>query len=571
MRAKLTLDGKEFDLELKRSVKSTKEFKKEGEAASETVGAGFMAMAKKAGLIGAAITAVQTIFEGFTSSTQAQTDAWGRTVAGLTTQWEAFKASIFTPAISTFADDLSLAIDRAERLYDAMDKLANVKMSAAFATSIDTSEIKELMTIARDKSRTPEERQAAIDKARVITGRMQETGAVSKATSFDAVRALFAQKAGVPVEMVSEAAIREAFRLDATLVADSERDRVKKRAEAYAGKVKYINKTNQDPVSAVFGILGTNEMRGELIKSVQGQYATDLVKNAALHLMSDEELSAAMEVYRSYVEAMNAYNEKVQELDAVQTELTNYVAGQNKAAAAAAAKRRKEAAELEAMRADTYKEWRGAAPTAGPVAGIAKPAVMVDKRINSIDVNPYESFSLGQITEQGKALEEARTSVDLLSESFSSLGNNIKGSAGMMLEFAGNTLEGVQSIISLIGYIQAEKVMHDKNATAAMKEAAAKTLSAYAGIPFAGIALGLSAVSALFAVMQSLPKFANGGIVTSATLGVFGEAGPEAVMPLDRLNDFVGGKEVKVTGELVGRGKDLAAVINNYESVRRIR
>lgn len=36
-----------------------------------------------------------------------------------------------------------------------------------------------------------------------------------------------------------------------------------------------------------------------------------------------------------------------------------------------------------------------------------------------------------------------------------------------------------------------------------------------------------------------LPMFAEGGVVNKATLGVFGEAGPEAVMPLDKLNGML--------------------------------
>lgn len=37
----------------------------------------------------------------------------------------------------------------------------------------------------------------------------------------------------------------------------------------------------------------------------------------------------------------------------------------------------------------------------------------------------------------------------------------------------------------------------------------------------------------------AVPKFATGGVVTGPTLGLIGEAGPEAVMPLDKLQNFV--------------------------------
>ena len=42
--------------------------------------------------------------------------------------------------------------------------------------------------------------------------------------------------------------------------------------------------------------------------------------------------------------------------------------------------------------------------------------------------------------------------------------------------------------------------------------------------------------------------FANGGIVTQPTAGIVGEAGPEAVIPLSRMNEMVGGITVNVYG-----------------------
>lgn len=41
--------------------------------------------------------------------------------------------------------------------------------------------------------------------------------------------------------------------------------------------------------------------------------------------------------------------------------------------------------------------------------------------------------------------------------------------------------------------------------------------------------------------VPNIPMLANGGLVMSPTLALVGEAGPEAVVPLDRMNDFGGG------------------------------
>ena len=53
--------------------------------------------------------------------------------------------------------------------------------------------------------------------------------------------------------------------------------------------------------------------------------------------------------------------------------------------------------------------------------------------------------------------------------------------------------------------------------------------------PFAAIAAGIGLVAAGALLKKAIPKFADGGIVTGPTLGLVGEAGREAIIPLDRL------------------------------------
>ena len=64
----------------------------------------------------------------------------------------------------------------------------------------------------------------------------------------------------------------------------------------------------------------------------------------------------------------------------------------------------------------------------------------------------------------------------------------------------------------------------------------------------------------------SLPAFANGGLVTSPTLGLFGEAGPEALIPKKRLDSLLARAESGGTGEgmLTTRisGNDLEIVLD---------
>lgn len=57
-----------------------------------------------------------------------------------------------------------------------------------------------------------------------------------------------------------------------------------------------------------------------------------------------------------------------------------------------------------------------------------------------------------------------------------------------------------------------------------------------------------------------IPLLADGGIVSHATLAVIGEAGPEAVVPLDRMGEFGGGGTTNVTINV--QGADPQAVVD---------
>ena len=67
---------------------------------------------------------------------------------------------------------------------------------------------------------------------------------------------------------------------------------------------------------------------------------------------------------------------------------------------------------------------------------------------------------------------------------------------------------------------------------------------------------------------SSIPRMAEGGIVTSPTLALIGEAGPEAVVPLDRMSTG-GGVTINVTGGLSTSAEIGQAVVNALRAYSR--
>lgn len=88
--------------------------------------------------------------------------------------------------------------------------------------------------------------------------------------------------------------------------------------------------------------------------------------------------------------------------------------------------------------------------------------------------------------------------------------------------------------------------------------------------PAAGLAEGIAAI-ALGEIVKNVGAhaFATGGIVTGPTVGLIGEAGPEVIFPLDRLNSFVknsqgsGSQTVRVVGSISGRNINLVQARDN--------
>jgi uncharacterized membrane protein YjjP (DUF1212 family) len=80
--------------------------------------------------------------------------------------------------------------------------------------------------------------------------------------------------------------------------------------------------------------------------------------------------------------------------------------------------------------------------------------------------------------------------------------------------------------------------------------------------------LGATAAARPVAGRLGIPRMAEGGIVTAPTLALIGEAGPEAVVPLDRMNTG-GGVTVNVTGGLATSAEIGQAVVNALRAYSR--
>jgi hypothetical protein len=137
---------------------------------------------------------------------------------------------------------------------------------------------------------------------------------------------------------------------------------------------------------------------------------------------------------------------------------------------------------------------------------------------------------------------------------FNGIVNGIQQGASLLGEAIGNILSGgdvtdslakaAQGMLSIVGDIlQAvgKELIITSQLVATLKQAINNLFKP--GGEIAGLAVGalLIASGAILKNIQfDVPKLAKGGIATGPTLGIFGEAGKEAIIPLDRLPDIIG-------------------------------
>ena len=134
--------------------------------------------------------------------------------------------------------------------------------------------------------------------------------------------------------------------------------------------------------------------------------------------------------------------------------------------------------------------------------------------------------------------DKAKAGLEQLNKAIDSIA---KGFMETFAESVGNAIAGQGDIFSSLftiladGLIQLGKALLAFGLALVGFKAAIKSLN-----PVVAIAAGAAAVVAGTALKASLPKFAEGGIATRATMGIFGEAGKEAIIPLDKLPELLG-------------------------------
>lgn len=606
---KLLLHTGDFDRNLGKSRQKVEGFGQDGKKVFEGLG---NAVTKMAGVLGVSLGAYDLFKRGIESS-QAATDAWGVALRSVNGVLDGLVYTIANFDPTRLNMGLGNMIERAREAYEAYDDLANVVLATNYAFGEDQTGYRKAISRARNKMLSFEEREAALTSASHYRNEMLSSANVQKQTALDAINAAIGEKIGVNLNITDE-------QLDRILRVDTEENRHELRnnaRETYERIVEPFNQTMdaigmgnefsiiqemlQNPGMVWKASLG-ELVAGDVIEEATANFVSQananaeaLATHALLLIKSDEELTGVINNFQSAKRIVDAAIEAEASINEVTTTLRSEKAAVERSVAATDRQTAARISNAEALNSNTRSL---SVPVIPGMAGISfdnsffHPAAFIGpgaatRRYNATNgasdlpssVAPLNTSALPEVDflratfEMIKELKDYAEGVSLLSDAFTQLGSSIGGSANTLGGFIGSLGDAVVKMIEFISYIQAEKLAQDAAADSALTAAAAKAMSAHAGIPFAGIALGAAAVAALVNVVTSLPKLANGGIATGPTVGLFGEAGTEAIIPLDRLEEFINtpSRNIRVTGTLKAQGKDLYAVLDSYSKVQSIK
>ncbi|MGL4994450.1 MAG: phage tail tape measure protein [Bacteroidales bacterium] len=160
----------------------------------------------------------------------------------------------------------------------------------------------------------------------------------------------------------------------------------------------------------------------------------------------------------------------------------------------------------------------------------------------------------------------------------SEIGGIVGGNTGSWIQYGAAVLasisQAIPAIISMMGLQTASTAVTKADTNAKVANAAAGALSSSAALGPVGWIAGVAGVAGIIAAMASIPKFANGGIVSGPTLAMVGEYpgasnDPEVIAPLSKLRKLI---ESDGAGSGVAefriKGRSLVAVMNKEQSIR---
>ena len=507
---------------------------------AKTAGAGIM---KFAGTIGVAVGA----YEGFNklmNSSQTLSDEYNRTIKGLKGTVDNFFYSIGSGDWTPFFNGLDETIRKAREAYNAMDQLGNTKMSYGYFNMKNQAEFQKQITILKDKDSTEAQKDEAQKRLDDVLKDQREIVDQLGRRSTEAVQALVAASTGISAADVSMVSVDRVSRFDVSAMGDAEKKQAEKEYQ-YFKNVEAALRKKYTKVETVMTGAGMNrswstvktldyESYNKAMAPMIAKYQDAIVYNGMLVKESDEwlkklygirsEAFAAEQAYESMTKTANRasqaggkdskedkdekplkdtlawYDAEISRLNKKLSKETTMQARATVQAAINELEKKKVNIKI-VVEQEVFKGKYG--DMKGGLPSINRPGDQIGLKHNDkgFKLPKFESPIKKEDIDLNQQYADSLGLIGSVMGNLSGITNNsttswINWGAGVFQSIA----QAIPSIVSLT--------------TALTAKAAAEAAGSAASIPVVGwVAAGAAALSVV-ATMASIPKFANGGIVS---------------------------------------------------------
>lgn len=550
--AKLVADTSQHDAALGKSKQQVYNYQKGVEKSRKELdnftgkikGGAVSALSTFAVGIGAAVGVMET-FNKIVKSNQNISDGWDKVMRTATNTVDNFFYSITTGDFSYFELGLDNIITKAKRAAEALDTLGNAKISYGYFNSKHGSELREQLVIAKDKTKSQTERDAALEKAKGIIAKQEQYTQSIGQDILNTISALATEKNHL--QNVSIEQFEEIIALD--LLPQDLRDKTKQSLQTQY-KAYLAEKAKIEKEFTTETTLGTTSFGMALVNSttdysqvnaalnnrgIINKYQQAILYNELLVRMTDEQLSNISSLATEYGNNNRALSEMKTQI----LELTNQtVVSGDKARVALEGS----IAAIEEQIANLQIEFKYATDTESrnriqaeidrletqkvtidirfkplgkiDMVGLPEiPALELPTKIEPIEISPIVTATENMMTLEQQAYSTA-SAVGAIGNMFSALGTLSSESGTKTLQVMGAVMGGIAEMIPQIVALMGAK----------QGEALASGTASAAKLPFpanlGAIATIVATLIGTFAQIKSITGFANGGIFTgSNTIG----------------------------------------------------
>ncbi|MCS2652634.1 hypothetical protein NXV35_14845 [Bacteroides faecis] len=453
-----------------------------------------------------------------------------------------------------FMNGLSETIRLAREAYNAMDQLGNTKMSFSYFDAKNQAIVQEQITILKDKDSTEEQKKAARKLLDKTLKDQDEIVGQYKRRSNNAVQAMVKAAIGLDGVDVSGIDIDKVLKLDVSSAGDEQKAQLAKQYKDFVDEYDRLKAkfTTYETVGSGMNVhtVATTDAKalGEAISPMLAKYQDAIQYNAILVKKSDEWLQNLINVSAAAEAAGRNLSSMTKAANRASQSGTGGNPPKEKPKEGSIAWYDSEISDLnKKLIAETDMQAR--ATIQATINELEQKKVklkfVVDQEAFKIAHGEMKDGALpipikptyDKVPTHGKNGKDfklpkhdplfKKEDIDLNQEYAESLAN-ISGVVGSMsglfddntasvlqwgVSFLSTVGQAIPKILEMSGVKQADTIVTNENTTAELANGASKVISAHAGIPFVGIALGLAGVAAIIAAMSSMPKYATGGIV----------------------------------------------------------